>query len=391
MDQPPRPTRREDVDLDSDEFSWIIDSRRSAVGIMDKIKDCYIAGVDMTQFYEFGSRDYKIPKFQEALDKKRGVYKAPQAAPPRPSRGRSSSLPPPEGDDTSSRRQRREKSAPPPVSYIRRDDPVTDKTNDMVVVAMRIKNGENPAGDTNEVTRNNAKAVFGLALPRTVVHVYNLMKASTHGYTLPENTPQALGQYFCDCAEKCPFYTELQIIDVKAAIHRGVLAPDGLGDACGTCAVCLNLASALDNIAANGPNKRKRAAQARKDYQCPPENRNRDNVAPSLILHHTIYRVADELLKLEREKLEGVEGEALVDLLRPRAVYFCEERQEAARRAGAMSDWRPGLRAALLARRSGLIFTERSTSEQYNNSRRFLALRGNEGHLQATGKKPYQR
>ena len=97
------------------------------------------------------------------------------------------------------------------------------------------------------------------------------------------------------------------------------------------------------------------------------------------------------MLELEKQKFEGVEGDALVDLLRPRAVYFCVERQEANRRAGAMSDWRPGLRAALLALRSGLMFTERSASEQYNNSRRFLALRGNEGLLQATGKKPHQR
>ena len=86
-----------------------------------------------------------------------------------------------------------------------------------------------------------------------------------------------------------------------------------------------------------------------------------------------------------------MEDADLEDLLRPRAVYFREERQETGRRAGAMGDWRPGFRASLLARRSGLMFTERSASEQYNNSRRFLALRGNEGLLQATGKKPHQR
>ena len=97
------------------------------------------------------------------------------------------------------------------------------------------------------------------------------------------------------------------------------------------------------------------------------------------------------MLKLQRKNLEGVEGDALVDLLRPRAVYFCEERQEARRRAGAMCDWRPGLRAALLALRSGLMFTECSASEQYNNDPRFIALRANEGYMQATCGSPLQR
>ena len=47
MAQPNRPTRREDVDLDTPEFSWILDSRRNTKGIMDKIKECYVAGVDI--------------------------------------------------------------------------------------------------------------------------------------------------------------------------------------------------------------------------------------------------------------------------------------------------------------------------------------------------------
>ena len=233
--------------------------------------------------------------------------------------------------------------------------------------------------------------VLRLVIPGAVASVGNLLDASQCGYTLSEITTQALLEYYCNSVEQYPFYTVLEKIDVKDAIRRAVLAPDGLGDACGKCSVCLNLASELDNIAANGPNKKKRQAQARKDYQCPPENRKPETARPKLALRHASYRVADELSKLEKEKLEGVEGDALVNMLRPRAVYFCVERQETGRRVGAMSDWRPAHRARLLARRSGLMFTERSASAQYNNSHRFLALRGNEGLLQATGKKPHQR
>ena len=71
MDQPPRrPTRAEDVELDADEFNWILPSQRRNKGLMDKIKECYAAGVDMTQFYQLKSCDYVIPTFQKALDEK---------------------------------------------------------------------------------------------------------------------------------------------------------------------------------------------------------------------------------------------------------------------------------------------------------------------------------
>ena len=120
-------------------------------------------------------------------------------------------------------------------------------------------------------------------------------------------------------------------------------------------------------------------------------NRQLETVKPPRALRRACYRVAEKLRELEKQNLEGVEDADLEDLLRPRAVFFCEERQETGRRAGAMSDWRPGQRACLLAKRSGVMFYERSTSEQYNNSRPFIALRGNEGLLQATGGTPLQR
>ena len=137
---------------------------------------------------------------------------------------------------------------------------------------------------------------------------------------------------------------------------------------------------------------RGRAALGRAAYkQHVCTNRKPETVRPKLALRRASHRVAAELLKLERKNLEGVEGDALVERLRPRAVYSCVERQEARRRAGAMCDWRPGLRAALLARRSGLMFTELRASEQYNNSHPFIALRVNEGLLQATRGTPLQR
>ena len=47
MAQPNRPTRIEDVDLGADEFSWINNSKRNKKGVMNKIKECYVAGVDI--------------------------------------------------------------------------------------------------------------------------------------------------------------------------------------------------------------------------------------------------------------------------------------------------------------------------------------------------------
>lgn len=393
MDQPPRrPTRAEDVNLDADEFNWIIPSQRRNKGVMDKIKECYAEGVDMTQFYGFQNKDYKIPKFQEALDKKRGVYKAPQAPPQRPSRGRSSSRPPPVSD-AAPRRRGRNTSVPPPVSYTKRDDPVTDKTNDMVVVATRIKNGEDPGGLAGSSRAQvNARAVISLVIPGAVCTLDNLLDASQSGYTLPELTPQALLDYYCDCAEECHFYTAFQVIDVKDAVRRGVQAPDELRTEvnCEECPSCVSRKNELESI--KGKKAKQQSALGRAAYkQHVCTNRKPETVRPKLALRRASHRVAAELLKLERKNLEGVEGDALVERLRPRAVYSCVERQETNRRAGRLSDWRPGLRASLLARRSGVMFYERSTSEQYNNDPRFIALRANEGYMQATCGSPLQR
>ena len=101
MAQPNRPTRIEDVDLGADEFSWILDSRRHMKGVMDKIKECYAAGVDMTQFYQLKSCDYVIPTFQKALDEK-------LKPPPAPAKPKSRSTNPEER-----RRKAREREAAP--------------------------------------------------------------------------------------------------------------------------------------------------------------------------------------------------------------------------------------------------------------------------------------
>ena len=134
-------------------------------------------------------------------------------------------------------------SVPPPVvSSRRRDDPVQDKLNDYVDIARRIKNGEDAAGDTVHPAVDNTVAVLGLALPHAIAHVHNLMDESRPGYTLSENTLEALGQYYCDCAEESSFYTQFQIIDVKNAIRRGVQAPDELRNRvnCEKCPSCVS-------------------------------------------------------------------------------------------------------------------------------------------------------
>lgn len=219
MDRPSRPTSVDEVDLDAPEYNWINKQRKQRKAIADIIKRCIVADVDMTQFHDMTVERYVLATFEKALNEK--LNPPPPPKPKSRSRSRGSSQPPPESDAAPSRHRRRNRSVPPPeVSSKRKDDPVEDKLNDIVLIATRIQNRENPA---------------------------------------------------------------------------------------------------------------------------------------------------------------------------PRAVYFCVERQETGRLCGLMVDWRPGQRAALLARRSGVMFCDRSASEQYNNSRRFLALRANEGLLQATGKKPHQR
>ena len=357
---------------------------------MNIIKDCYIAGVDMEQFHNFRHGDYVIPTFQKALDDKLNPPPPLKPKSKSKSRGRGSSQPPP----GSERHRRRNRSAPPPpVSFKKKNDPVTDKANDLVDIATRIKNGEDPGGLAGSSRAQvNARAVISLVIPGAVGTLDNLLDASQYGYTLPELTPQALLDYYCDCAEECHFYTAFQVIDVKDAVRRGVQAPDELRKEvnCEECPSCVSRKNELESI--KGKKAKQQSALGRAAYkQHVCTNRKPETVRPKLALRRASHRVAAELLKLQRKNLEGVEGDALVDLLRPRAVYFCEERQEARRRAGAMCDWRPGLRAALLALRSGLMFTECSASEQYNNDPRFIALRGNEGYMQATCGSPLQR
>ena len=114
MEQPSRPTRREDVDLDTEEFSWILPGQRRSKGLMNIIKDCYIAGVDMEQFHNFRHGDYVIPTFQKALDDKLNPPPPLKPKSKSKSRGRGSSQPPP----GSERHRRRNRSAPPPpVSF----------------------------------------------------------------------------------------------------------------------------------------------------------------------------------------------------------------------------------------------------------------------------------
>ena len=40
-----RPTSVDEVDLDADEFNWILPGQRRNKGVMDKIKECVVARV----------------------------------------------------------------------------------------------------------------------------------------------------------------------------------------------------------------------------------------------------------------------------------------------------------------------------------------------------------
>ena len=74
------PKSVDEVDLSSPEYNWIPNSYKTKQALMDKIKECVVARVDMTQFHKLKVYEFVLSKFEDALDKKLN----PPQPPPKP-------------------------------------------------------------------------------------------------------------------------------------------------------------------------------------------------------------------------------------------------------------------------------------------------------------------
>ena len=114
---------------------------------------------------------------------------------------------------------------------------------------------------------------------------------------------------------------------------------------------------------------------------CVKKQETQEALEASIVLRRFHVAIADELKTYEKSVLQGMvdRGESLEDRLRPRAQFFLQHQNEVKSEVGARSDWRPGARASIKARRknnwSGRINTAQGNNDPHTRRVRVLTDR----------------
>ena len=144
------------------------------------------------------------------------------------------------------------------------------------------------------------------------------------------------------------------------------------------CEGCQNIAAIIERRATKRLDIRD---LAKPGNICANKQETQEALEPNIVLWRVHEAVAEELKTYEKSVLQGMKGrgESLEDRLRPRAQFLLQHQYEVSRETGGRSDWRPGARASIKARRknnwSGRINTAQGNNDPHTRRVRVLTDR----------------